>query len=55
MRSSTRLREHNPGLPLIDGTWPVHSHCAGSDTKAEYMEWTRGAIAELLRYGVIDT
>ena len=33
----------------------MQNHCAGSAIKAKYMEWARGAIAELLRHGAIDT
>ena len=33
----------------------MRDNCAGDAIKAEYMEWTREAIAEILRHGVIDT
>ena len=33
----------------------LDADCAGDAIKAEYMEWTREAIAEILRHGVIDT
>ena len=41
-------------LPLTGGAWPDQHLCAGNSIKPEYLDWARGAVAELVEHGAVS-